>query len=324
MEIIGFVEHHNDRGVSGWCIHADPDMRSTPVSLQLYIGDLLLREAYTNRPREDIRRGHHVGEAGFLFSLRPDLLELLPENSVLRVTTASGTPVLPLKETNIRPIGRAKDDGNALRTRLNEGWHIDQWGHMKIPFGNDPGRKAKYIQSMRKVSEFFMLRYGLPLFPAYGTLLGYARDGSLIDHDDDVDTAYLSRQQSLEGVAAEFWHIMRDMKNLGHEVTIVDTGHCNLSLRDSNLPGVDIFASWLSPEDNFFCYPRILEKAPGQVLFEKIELEGEIFIAPQPIEAFVKMMYGDNWKTPDRQWQSVVPRKMKRIMEALKVLSEDI
>ena len=100
MEIHGFVERHNESGVSGWCVYADEGTRSEPVSLQLYLDDLLLREVYTNRERDDIRRGYGVSEAGFLFSLRPELIDMFPEGSVLSVRTSDGVAVPILKPEN--------------------------------------------------------------------------------------------------------------------------------------------------------------------------------------------------------------------------------
>lgn len=316
----GYVERHHAGGVSGWCVFEDEQSRLAPVTLGLYWGDVLLRTGYTNRVRDDIKRGWGgVEKAGFLFPLRDSLVKLLPAGTVLRVESMADHEPIPFLAT-AEPIGAATDDGTELRKKLAEGWHVDHWGAMKIPFGADDRRRQWYSDAVRQVADHFLRRYGSVIFPYFGTLLGYAREGRFLAHDDDVDTAFISHGHSLEDVASEFWMIARDLRSQGHNVDVVSTGQLNVQLKGSQLPGVDVFSAWVKPDGSFCCYPSATGRLRQPLLFKEVDLEGNRFIVPEDHEHFVEFAYGPSWRTPDPLYQLVVPREIAATMQALGAL----
>lgn len=300
-------------------MHQDKELRQTPVTLGLYWDDVLLRRGYTNRIREDIKRGYQADKAGFQFPLRESLTNLLPEGTTLRVDTLEEPRSLEfLREPE--PVGRAVDGGEALRAKLAAGCHIDHWGALKMPFGESESRRRRYSDGIKRVEEEFRVRYGKVVFPFFGTLLGYAREGRFLAHDDDVDTAYLSRGNTLEEVAAEFWMIAEDLRERGHYAGTVATGQMHVRLRDSTLPGVDVFSAWLTPDGSFYCPPYVGGRQVGLMAFKEIELEGNTFVAPEDHERFLEMAYGPGWRTPDPLYQMVRPPETAEVMTALKLL----
>ncbi|MFT4010988.1 MAG: LicD family protein [Nocardioidaceae bacterium] len=88
----------------------------------------------------------------------------------------------------------------------------------------------------------------VPSFICYGTLLGAARNGRIIGHDNDVDLAYLSRQADPVDVMRKSSRIERLLTDKGWVVRRGMGTRLNVRLpsADGSLRFVDVFtAHWV-------------------------------------------------------------------------------
>jgi len=147
---------------------------------------------------------------------------------------------------------------------------------------------------------------GIKYCLSHGTMLGVYRDKDIIPWDDDVDLALFSDDRSKLAEAR-----IR-LRKLGFYV--VDEGDPQKPIDpQSNAPYSDFVTikdgekieGWIFDKiDDFYYYDKNRSKVvfPATMFdtFNKIEWRGEIFNTPSDIESFLVYLYGDNWKTPDK------------------------
>src|SRR5690606_19165510 len=79
------------------------------------------------------------------------------------------------------------------------------------------GDKDRLIARTAEVLE--RLRdFGFDAFIVGGTLLGAVRNGDVLEHDDDADTAYLSKYSHPSDVALESFKLQRDFEELRYSI----------------------------------------------------------------------------------------------------------
>lgn len=156
----------------------------------------------------------------------------------------------------------------------------------------------KWLDSYSKAKSFFEDKLNKRLFIFYGTLLGYARDRSLIPHDDDFDAAYWSDYSTPLAVKEEMIEI------LARVLTLFPTVHIHLlgfffKLR---LGGdtIDIFPCWHDGQRLWVPWATSIQCAADLLKEQErvVFLEKEVYI-PKGWEEFLSKKYGDNWRTPD-------------------------
>jgi hypothetical protein len=320
MKLKGFVEVHGPNAVSGWCIRPSDSGVSTPVSLSIWWNDLKLRTVRADIPRADIARGSGVAHSGFRFGVSAELRALLPCGTRLLVADEEGNQ-LPFLNPQVAPIGEAVDQGESLIKKIELGHVIDKWGKLKLPFSvMSTAHRQSYARSMERLSEHFHSRFGLALFPHYGTLLGLAREGQFLGHDDDVDMSYATDSNSLEHVADRFFDIAEDLRKSGHSVQIVSAGQMNVGLPDAPRSGVDIFSTWVTTGGEFFTYFGVGGRVDRPLRFQRMMLEGISVLVPENYEHILEMTYGPSWRIPDESFQWRTPPSLVGRMNALKAL----
>jgi hypothetical protein len=316
----GLIEVHHSKSLSGWCFNEGN--RTEPCRLGIYCDDQLLRTVLADAPRDDIMRGHKAYKSGFSLPITPSLSSLLPANTILKVKAPDGTELPLYKPEKIELVGTTDDEGSMLRAKLSAGYFVDKWGSVKLSFKGMPAaHRALYAQGMVDLTEYFSERFGITLFPHYGTLLGYARAKSFLPHDDDTDMSFVIHASYIEEVAETFLRLADEIIADGHFVGITATGQMHVRMKDKKHIGSDIFASWLSARGDFRTYFGVGGKlAKPDITFFRDRIEGVELNIPRNYEELLSFAYGPNWQTPDPSFQWVIPPSIRDQMDALKTL----
>jgi hypothetical protein len=293
----GSVTHHTSSDIRGMCRdEAEPDK---PVKLDLFWGDMRLRTVVSERGQ-------------FKFGFDPSFTDLLPVNTFLALKFPTGET---LDRICNAPIGTATDCGAKLRTMLSNGYVLDKWGGLKLPFSaKSAEQRAAYAQSMCDVTHYFEDKFGVTLFPAYGSLLGYARSKSFIPHDDDTDMSYVSNASTIEEAVHHFFDMMDVIKADGHNLWIVDAGQASVSLKYGGGTGTDIFTSRHESSGRFFTYFGVLGQIGKPLTFTPDLLENSRVNIPDNYEEILEITYGPTWRTPDPDFAWSQPRALAEMV----------
>lgn len=316
MSYIGFVEIHRPGMISGWCI--DKEDPTTPVKIDLYCEDVLVRSFRAENYRPDIASRYKSPKSGFSFAIQDSLEKLLPAGTLINVRTPDGNTLPLLREEGVTHVGYSNGI-ERLKEKFEKGFIIDKWGSVKQPFKSMSKTKRKsYALGMRDMSEYFSERFGITLFLHYGSLLGFARGGLFIDHDDDTDMSYVIRASSLEEVSNTFYSIAHVIKDDGHDIRVDGTGQMHIKLKSSKNPGTDVFASWLEPNSMFYTYFGVGGILHDPFAIREGNIEGVTCNVPLHYKRLLECTYGPQWKTPDPEFQWYTPQGVLDKMNSLK------
>lgn len=162
------------------------------------------------------------------------------------------------------------------------------------------------------LAEIFNRRQ-IPAFAAYGTLLGFVRDGGFLPHDDDIDI----------GILPGDWTAQRVLRTLikdeigfsfihgftyNDKLTEFTVSYAGLSIdfffyQDD---GAKFFAGSYHYHPDF-SYPSVNANSAQRVVEPRIEGLGKInvfgvdFPIPANEEFVLERLYG-NWRIPDKDW----------------------
>jgi SAM-dependent methyltransferase len=156
---------------------------------------------------------------------------------------------------------------------------------------------------------------GVPAFVSYGTLLGAARNGELIGHDNDVDLSYVSLAATPVDVIREAYRVERALKAAGFVVRRGSAARLNVRLpqADGTLRYVDVFtAHWVegvlyTPQDTGFRLPVSTILPLGT-----LTLHGREVPVPADHERLLEETYGPSWRVPDPSFKYETPRWLAR------------
>ncbi|MFT4009791.1 MAG: hypothetical protein QM655_07075 [Nocardioidaceae bacterium] len=208
----------------------------------------------------------------------------------------------------------------AVRNAAGAPLILDKYGRLIKPLSADSDKQVDSL--MRQCAELLRVLQddaGVPAFISYGTLLGAARNGRIIGHDNDVDLAYLSRQNHPVDVIRESYRIERLLTDKGWTVRRGMGTRLNVRLpgADGSLRFVDVFtAHWVDgvlymPSDTGFDGFDEASLLPLTTL----ELHGHPMPAPKEYERLLEATYGPGWRVPDPSFQYDTPRWLVRRLE---------
>lgn len=161
--------------------------------------------------------------------------------------------------------------------------------------------------------------FGRPFFMHSGALLGYIRDGRLIDHDDDVDVGIYLGNLSQADVAHEWLKFKQaladadllDPKTLDHDQPMFKF-HSDLGI------DIDLFPAW-SENGKFSIYPNSFYEMDDSDVFPFQSFGQDPLGLPAHPEVLLKLSYGEGWKTPDPLFGLNWARKKKQFSKLFDV-----
>jgi hypothetical protein len=310
--------------LAGWCVNLD-DPTAT-VHVQVYWGDRLLKRVETYGLHEPSIRDYGNPNAAFYFSFHGDVISRLPAGTQLRVTAPDGTDLPLNKAGRFAPTGTAVDDGAELNDMLNRGYVVDKWGALKLPFrAMDAVTRSSHASALGRATTYFREKLGLTLFPHYGTLLGHARSGTFLPHDDDTDTSFVIESSDIAFVSNSFLDIAQSIHDDGLMVRMVSVGQFAMYFPDNQKIGTDVFCSWHNPETSefatYFGVHGVIEKS---LEFSEKTLEGVSINVPDACKEILALTYGKNWIEPDPSfsWNRRIS-ELEPVMNPLREAAKD-
>lgn len=144
-------------------------------------------------------------------------------------------------------------------------------------------------------------------FISYGTLLGYIRNKSLIDYDNDMDIVVKINPKSHSDVQNELGKLKSNLEKHGlncwwgqdRAITIIKVGN---GYGDQILR-IDLFPWWNIDNTNYI-WPGIMDGIGDEDIYplKKINfLNTSMFIMNNPTK-LLEINYGPNWQIPDMSW----------------------
>jgi hypothetical protein len=165
-----------------------------------------------------------------------------------------------------------------------------------------PEQKRMIVRTITAVCDRVAQELGVTWFVTSGTLLGLVREGGFIKHDDDLDVAYVSTEQSEAAIVAQRRRIYT-LLNAIPDVRAQDCagGHFWVFWKSPDLQFMfDLFTAFVR-DGRFNEYPlRPMTLSAERILPTKdASLYGERTRVPRDPEALLELNYGPGWRVPD-------------------------
>ncbi|MCD2193324.1 class I SAM-dependent methyltransferase [Actinomycetospora endophytica] len=196
---------------------------------------------------------------------------------------------------------------------------VNKWDRAgRVLADHDESIVGRLLDHADEVRALLVDELGLDVFVTGGTLLGPIRDGHLIEHDDDVDFAWISRHTQPVEVAREGFEIGRALRRAGFDVVRHSPGHLQMHFEYQGLADhyVDVFAGWFADGwwHQVFCIRHPAERAD---LLPPIPLQVEDREEPAPRtpEIHLEANYGPGWRVPDPAFRFDTPPETRRRLE---------
>ena len=158
-------------------------------------------------------------------------------------------------------------------------------------------KKKSYMAFAREATQK-LSALGHEVFLGYGPVLGLAREGKLIDHDDDIDLILIIDRQPDEPVSEVLSRFHAILESAGFKVRGDYPNHRHIGLE--NRPKVlDVFMA-VREGDEIFFNPAKVQRVPVDEILPLVEVEflEQKVKVPKNVLGFLTCMYGDNWRTP--------------------------
>lgn len=145
----------------------------------------------------------------------------------------------------------------------------------------------------------FLAAEGIPVFLAYGTMLGAAREHDFIDHDEDIDLG-----MSWEYQPRLFSNLFR-LREIGFEVCRYDRRGVISFMKDGEY--IDIYIFEKEKDGVVGCGQEVM---PEQFLTDLAPFTflGKEYLAPREYVKYLEFWYGSNWMTPIKFYQYEMPQ----------------
>ena len=161
------------------------------------------------------------------------------------------------------------------------------------------------LLSVKEVLDKNKVKFGL----IFGTLLGAVREGNFIEHDEDVDLFVLEEDKEA------LINTLEDLLEIGFKVCRYDAGLLSI-IRDNEYIDFYFFRKYMffyrTSSAGLTYKSAFLQETKSQ------EFLGTTFQVPKETEAFLKVLYGVNWKIPIKNTDAMSYSKYIIIRENFK------
>lgn len=127
----------------------------------------------------------------------------------------------------------------------------------------------------------------------FGTLLGFYRDGKIIDWDSDLDIGVL-----YEDFYKNEIEIKKRVQEKGFYFTKISNNFYRINFSSTNLLHCDLFLFKNKNGVLKTAFDEYFSKHDEIFPLNKMVILDKEFNVPHDIEYFLKTRYGDSWKTP--------------------------
>lgn len=165
---------------------------------------------------------------------------------------------------------------------------------------------------------------GVPYFIDYGTLLGFARDGGFIKHDDDIDLSILpgfsnkialARLLLLNGFKFKRGFICESrLTEYAFERDGVSVDFFFEALQ-GELVGTELYATGgviVGPNDKIRTISAVRELRAVPRGLHEVDFVGTKTMVPENVEELLENSYGPHWRTPIANWRPPKDDPMRR------------
>ena len=152
---------------------------------------------------------------------------------------------------------------------------------------------------------------GHPVFLYAGALLGYVRNGKLIDHDDDIDLAVYLGDLTHDQVADRWLEYKVKLAKCGLLSGQNATSRAAIFKLNTTLPiDVDLFPAWTT-NGKLSVYPYSFDQVSTEQIFTLTSHGLAPVLLPKEPEALLKVSYGEDWRVPDPLFHVNWPNKQR-------------
>ena len=169
------------------------------------------------------------------------------------------------------------------------------------------------LEQVKNAKELMGILQGLGIEPFLwaGSLLGAIRGKDIIDWDSDMDIAYISKYSKGEDIVKETQDLYTKLHELGLLFNYIDEdnqvrkpeegigsvfGQAHIG---KICPYLDLFTMWVSGDTWFDTwFGPVAKNVDTTIIQDSVELKGVKFPALKDPEWVLRMLYGDDWKTP--------------------------
>ena len=298
----GYVTNVNRKGISGIAKGIDGD---EPVKVELFVDGKIINTTWASQKISYplLYAGEKIG---FFFPMKyvwkyiseKQKIEVKAEEVPLRYRAGkpdSGKYALP-------HVKRKADGKRNILDYISSGSVITKFGKVQTPKNTNKKWENKVFGNYVELNKVFEKKIGKSIYLFYGCLLGYAREGGIMAHDNDLDLAYFSEKSDPSAVQKEFYEITKKLTDCGLDVIPV---YYKILFKGS---GLSITPTWISEDGEFastFGYvgDGFSVEKKDILPFKKYHQGDHNIYLPAKPENVARYLYGKGWKYPDPGWK---------------------